>query len=165
MSCEFCGSPNHASFDCSKRAGRPVATPEAPKVQVFEDKPRWPGAPRICALANLPAFMDRAEAMDFHERVGPGNHVLKVWECQHCGQVHYSIRPRAPTGESSGSGRDSVIPESVQRSLARPRKGSRAAQDPQGLLPPRPEGEKLTKPKPSAPPHPPRRSSYQRGLL
>lgn len=72
---------------------------------LFEPKPRWPGAPPVCLAQNLPAFKDRAELDAFRQKNAPGFKLQQVWQCDHCGCLHYWAEPTAPSGESSGTAR------------------------------------------------------------
>jgi hypothetical protein len=75
--------------------------------QLFEAKPRWPGAPPICLHANLPAFETFDAWKDFYERNAPGCKVERTWLCDVCHHYHgWSIAPD-PSGSSSGTGRSS----------------------------------------------------------
>lgn len=74
---------------------------------VFEEKPRWPGAPPICLVANLPAFPTKEEYWYWHERNGPGCKVLRVWFCKYCKHYHADTKAPSPSGDSSGTGRSS----------------------------------------------------------
>ncbi len=67
--------------------------------------PRFKGCPPICEEANLPSFQTRQEAEAFHERNGPGNYIIKLGVCRFCGCWHYAIKPRPPSGDSSGISR------------------------------------------------------------
>ena len=77
--------------------------------ELFESKPRWPGAPLICIAQNRPAFPTKKEALAFHERVGVGNHIVKIGKCETCQHWHYTFRPRPPAGDSSGSSARNVV--------------------------------------------------------
>jgi hypothetical protein len=71
--------------------------------EIFESKPRWPGAPPICVAANLPAFATRKEMKAFQEKIAGS--ALTDWECDACGCFHYEGKPHAPAGSSSGNER------------------------------------------------------------
>lgn len=76
----------------------------------FETQPRWPGAPLICIAENRPAFPTKEDALAFHEKVSPGNHIVRIGKCPKCDYWHYTFKPRAPSGDSSGiSSRHVVI--------------------------------------------------------
>jgi len=77
------------------------------KASPFEDKPRWPGGPLICIVANLPAFPTKAAYNEFHEANGPGCKVLRVWLCKACKFFHADTVAPNPCGDSSGTGRSS----------------------------------------------------------
>jgi len=66
---------------------------------------RWPNGPKICPVANLPAFPTEKDFRTEHERFSPGVHVLRVYLCEHCGHWHADTVGRGPGGESSGTGR------------------------------------------------------------
>jgi hypothetical protein len=75
--------------------------------ELFEAKPRWPGAPPICIAANLPAFASRQAWDDFHAANSPGNRVVRVWRCDTCQHWHAHTIACDPSGSSSGTGRSS----------------------------------------------------------
>jgi len=77
------------------------------KTAVFESKPRWPGAPPICLTARLPSFPTKAAYQDWHERNGPRCIVKKVWLCDACQHYHATTLAPNPSGDSSGTGRNS----------------------------------------------------------
>ena len=77
------------------------------KESPFESKPRWPGAPPICIVANLPSFPTTAAYQDWHERNGPGCKVLRVWLCDACKHYQADTVAPSPAGDSSGTGRHS----------------------------------------------------------
>lgn len=138
--CQNCGSPNHYTHDCSKPPGswtpppapaRPAAKPAPQTVPEAEDAPqtpsgvgeqaldppRWPGGPRMCPAANLPAFEDERER-GRHET--PGSKVLLKFRCRGCGLLHYYAGGHDPAGHSSGSTRtslhhDELVGEAVHR--------------------------------------------------
>lgn len=70
-------------------------------------KPRWPGGPKICPAANLPAFETMAGWRAFHAKNGPSCKVIREWICDHCGHWHAETTAPDPTGGSSGQGRSS----------------------------------------------------------
>lgn len=72
--------------------------------ELFEP-PRWPGGPLICVAVNLPAFPTKEEALAFHEKNGPGNRITRIGQCETCKYWHYLVKPRPPSGDSSGSSR------------------------------------------------------------
>jgi hypothetical protein len=74
---------------------------------LFEDKPRWNGAPLVCLAANRMAFDNRAELAAFREANAPRLGLVKVWRCKICGALHYIPKSPDPAGESSGTGRSS----------------------------------------------------------
>lgn len=73
--------------------------------EIFESTPRWPGAPRICLEANLPAFDTPGDAKDWFETRAPGVHMESPKLCMFCGLFHCGSAARGPAGESSGSSR------------------------------------------------------------
>lgn len=77
------------------------------KAQLFETKPRWLGAPKICIAANLPAFDSPADWEKFHAANSPGNSVKRMWQCEACGKWHVWTVACDPSGASSGTGRSS----------------------------------------------------------
>jgi len=72
---------------------------------LFEPKPRWPGGPRQCVAANLPAFDTRAELSAFKKANGPSCFVLAVWKCEACGCYHAKTAAPDPSGHTSGTTR------------------------------------------------------------
>lgn len=72
---------------------------------LFEPKPRWLGAPKICLKENLPAFETWKKADAFHEANSPGSRYVRQWQCSFCDCWHYLAKPRPPSGDSSGSSR------------------------------------------------------------
>lgn len=76
---------------------------------LFESKPRWPGAPKICVFENLPAFEDDRALKAFNETCGDHGVLLK-WRCTSCGCLHFYADPPAPAGGSSGTKRVYVHP-------------------------------------------------------
>jgi hypothetical protein len=71
--------------------------------EIFESKPRWQGAPKICIAANLPAFATRKEMKAFQN--ANASSAVAEWECDACGCFHYDAKPPAPAGSSSGNER------------------------------------------------------------
>ena len=65
---------------------------------------RWPGGPHICEFENLPAFATAKELHAFDAGCD-ANHILCAWECQACHEWHATYEMRAPSGATSGSGR------------------------------------------------------------
>ncbi len=63
-------------------------------MNLFEEKPRWPGAPLICLEANLPAFENMDALLDFQLRNGEGGNIHRSapYVCQFCGWLHYESR-------------------------------------------------------------------------
>jgi hypothetical protein len=80
--------------------------------QKFEEKPRWPGAPKICLHANLPAFLTWGDASAFNDSLGSKAIQLK-WNCWFCGYWHYWSKESAPAGQSSGTTRESPVPDRI----------------------------------------------------
>lgn len=68
-------------------------------------KPRWPGGPKICPLANLPAFTTSDALRSFLKNNGPSCKVVLEWECTGCGHWHAETSAPDPAGASSGNGR------------------------------------------------------------
>lgn len=77
------------------------------------DPPRWPDGPGICPIANLPGFLTTSELTAFAD--GLCGSVEVKWQCAECGTWHFwpSANPHAPAGETSGSCRESKIPERI----------------------------------------------------
>jgi hypothetical protein len=83
------------------------------KAEVFESKPRWPGAPPICLHTNLPAFDSMDDYGKFEKKNMPGAKALIKWNCSKCGKVHvWTIGASDPAGASSGTGRSSKLSQS-----------------------------------------------------
>ena len=131
--CSKCGSRNHSFIDCSKtgswkptkeqlaadaseeaafNTAAPIPVPEPkPRGQVFESCERWLGAPKICLATNLPAFETPNELHTFHDRNSPRCHIEVADEpCGACGCWHCVSTAPSPSGDSSGTGRVSVLP-------------------------------------------------------
>lgn len=73
----------------------------------LEAKPRWPGGPLVCEVANLPAFETQDELNKFHLANGPSCKVIRQWQCEHCEGWHHETTAPDPAGGSSGTGRSS----------------------------------------------------------
>lgn len=71
---------------------------------VFEPKPRWPGAPKICIKENLPAFESEAKLKKYANEL-PAMSIVDTWKCEHCGWLHYHESMRPPSGSSAGKSR------------------------------------------------------------
>lgn len=71
------------------------------------EKARWPGGPKICSVANLPAFETEGALRAFLKANGPSCKVVKEWQCEACGHWHAKTRAPDPAGGSSGTGRGS----------------------------------------------------------
>jgi len=56
----------------------------------FLNPPRWPGGPKICIVANLPAFETEADAIASNERNGHLP-ILVRWHCKSCGGFHQFV--------------------------------------------------------------------------
>lgn len=69
-----------------------------------EEKPRWPGSPPYCVVAQKLRFDSPKEAKDFLEANAPGASLLSVDQCKACGGFHSETRMREASGASSGSG-------------------------------------------------------------
>lgn len=68
--------------------------------------PRWRSGPVICSATNLPAFETEEAVQAFYDSM-PGLTLDKIDACDHCGGYHGRGHIRAPSGESSGTGRNS----------------------------------------------------------
>lgn len=76
--------------------------------RIFEPKPRWLGAPPYCIEADRMAFKNLAELNAYRASIGMSSYSpRKVWVCHVCGHWHYDGRVPNPSGDSSGTGRDS----------------------------------------------------------
>lgn len=75
----------------------------------FEAKPRWPGAPRICRTANLPAFDTLADYAKWEGANCPNTKVIFKWKCSRCGCYHVWSVGGDPAGSSGGTGRSSKL--------------------------------------------------------
>jgi hypothetical protein len=71
------------------------------------EKPRWPGGPKICPTANLPAFTSKDGLSRFLKANGPSCKVLREYLCESCGHWHAHTSAPDPAGGSSGNGRSS----------------------------------------------------------
>lgn len=91
-----------------------VREPEQP---LFEVKPRWKGAPKICIAANLPAFETEKEMATFHETNCPGGTLIKKWRCLVCNHIHVWQVCSDPAGASSGTTRTSKHKEHLLENL------------------------------------------------
>lgn len=60
---------------------------------IFEPFLRWPGAPRTCLHANLPAFDTLAAMNTFFEKNGPSCKKVRAWKCGACGKYHMETKP------------------------------------------------------------------------
>jgi hypothetical protein len=96
--------------------GNPILMkPSAPSLF---DPPRWPGGPRICVAANLPAFETVAEARDI-TRTNEGDSLKESWTCTVCGMIHATYKARPPSGATSGSGRvESELGPSMRHAMS-----------------------------------------------
>ena len=74
-------------------------------IELFEPKPRWPGAPPICIAANLPAHQSEADLMKFHAANGPSCYLEYIGHCAFCGLWHARTSAPDPAGQSSGTTR------------------------------------------------------------
>lgn len=91
-------------------AEKPEPKPEPiPKGKIFEAKPRWPGAPPVCLKTNMLAFDSAKDIAKFQAENAPGCHTDSIVECDFCHKFHWSNHLRAPSGESSGTGRNAKI--------------------------------------------------------
>ena len=73
--------------------------------ELFEKKPRWIGAPKICIYENRPAFKTEKEMKAFQDANNPSGSMLLKWECGICKHWHYQAAVPAPAGSSSGNAR------------------------------------------------------------
>ena len=84
---------------------------------IFEPKPRWTGAPRMCELSNLPSFETQKDAITFHEKsCGLSTLIVFAWLCDWCKGWHYWAEAPAPTIETRRHNGDA--PERIE-TLAR----------------------------------------------
>jgi hypothetical protein len=74
--------------------------------ELFEKIPRWQGAPPICEATNRLAFKSKADWEDFHSTNSPRCKVDKIWLCSICHHWHVITKAPNPTGDSSGTGRN-----------------------------------------------------------
>jgi len=72
---------------------------------LFESKPRWPNAPKICLATNRPGFPDEASLALYIAKNCPAVRVVRKGRCGVCGMLHFIGRAPAPSGDSSGSSR------------------------------------------------------------
>lgn len=73
--------------------------------EIFEKKPRWPGAPKICIYENMLAFETEKELNAFNDTCASPQ-IVEKWICKACGCYHYVAKPTPPAGASSGTGRE-----------------------------------------------------------
>lgn len=73
--------------------------------ELFEETPRWKGAPLICLRTNLPAFRSAEDALAFHLKTNPRGHMNMPWQCSTCGMYHYHSIAADPGGSTSGTTR------------------------------------------------------------
>lgn len=116
--------------------------------EVFEPKPRWPGAPPLCIAENLFAFPSQAAISAFVERNCPGVDVEQTWECKACGQWHFRSRtghadlpsgyvaPTMPVPKqtSASSSSDPMLPKSQRPETHHPIKLPKRIKLKQGSL-------------------------------
>ena len=101
---------------------------------VFEPKPRWKGAPKVCTATNLLAHDSEKTLKKFLATCGGSMSVEKQWVCEACGKVHVECYA---ANSSSGKrlsqypeGWALRIPEKVQREMSeRAKRGARIATD------------------------------------
>lgn len=67
-------------------------------LKLFETKPRWIGAPKICTYENLPSFKDIKSAKKFLEDQNPSASFLIYWLCIVC--EHYHFHPTSTKSKS-----------------------------------------------------------------
>lgn len=88
--------------------------------EVFEPNPRWPGAPRICVEANLPAFDTPADAAAYRKQHCPSSHVLVEWQCRVCRCWHFwAAEPGNTNGEHRAGAHD--LPRQIRELIERTR--------------------------------------------
>lgn len=58
------------------------------QLALFESKPRWDGAPKICLATNLPAFKDAKELEEYRRKRCPSSSVAHTFTCRTCGLIH-----------------------------------------------------------------------------
>ena len=81
--------------------------------EIFETKPRWPGAPPICIKYNLPAFESVEAFGKWESKNCPGGKTVLKWKCSACGMLHvWGVGYGDPAGGSSGTGRGSKLTQS-----------------------------------------------------
>ena len=76
---------------------------------LFESKPRWPGAPPICTKWNVLAFKTPAEMKKFNDTNCPSCTILETWLCKTCGHWHQIGMAPPPSGSTSGTTRNSKV--------------------------------------------------------
>jgi hypothetical protein len=73
---------------------------------LFEEKPRWPGAPKICIEKNLPAFETRTDLDTYMNRYAPtGFVIVRLGKCPACKRWHRWAIHEGPSGGSNGDTR------------------------------------------------------------
>jgi hypothetical protein len=55
---------------------------------IFEEKPRFKNAPKICIATNLLAFKTEKAVKDFNNQNGHLD-ILAIWPCKHCACFHH----------------------------------------------------------------------------
>lgn len=77
---------------------------------MFEETPRWPGAPPVCLYENLPAFASIDDTKLYQDANCPGVKIGETWQCGRCGIWHFTATDYPPSGSSSGNQRPSKAP-------------------------------------------------------
>lgn len=87
--------------------------------KIFEPKPRWEGAPRICLYENAPAFKSEKEMGAYHTRYYPACPIYRKWLCPVCNGWHFFADEMPPAGGSSGTQRKNahMIPRAEREGL------------------------------------------------
>jgi hypothetical protein len=60
-----------------------------PEVEIFEIKPRWRNAPKICIAVNLLAHDSQKDVFGFLKNIAMDSHLKRVWLCEQCGKYHH----------------------------------------------------------------------------
>jgi hypothetical protein len=59
------------------------------KTDLFENVPRFAGAPPICLEENLPSFDSEKHIEEFRKKNALSSDIAKRWKCKFCGKLHY----------------------------------------------------------------------------
>lgn len=81
------------------------------------DPPRWPNGPKICPVANLPAFYSPHDLHVFLESNSPGTAIIHQWKCIACAHWHAKCVAASPAGASSGTTRTAKHIEELKDSF------------------------------------------------